>query len=112
MGNATQVYRQNLSPNRQRLVRLMQTLHFGQIEQLHIQNGEPVFDPRPIATVEFKFGAENGPRRELDCTDFVIKAPVVEFLQQCQAIGDGVIETLTVKHGLPFSMTVKAAVAA
>lgn len=101
-----------LSPAQERLVRLMQSLNFGRIEQLHIRSGLPVFDPAPQTTTEFKFGAENGPRQELGHGDFVLRAQVVEFFEQCKAVGDGVIETLSVKHGLPFSMTVKSSAAA
>jgi len=36
-----------LTPARKRLVELMQEVNYGRIEELRVENGEPVFDPRP-----------------------------------------------------------------
>ena len=38
----------SLSPARQKLLRLMQSVNFGRIEQLRVSGGEPVFAPPPI----------------------------------------------------------------
>ena len=54
----------SLSPARRRLLRLMQQLNFGRIEQLTIRRGEPVLEPMPRLVVEYKFAGENGPRPE------------------------------------------------
>ena len=97
-----------LTPSQDRLVRLMQTMNFGRIEQLHIQAGEPVFEPRPQTVREIKFGGDNLPRRELDCADFILKGQVIELLEHFRVLGDAVVETLVVKHGLPFSMLLRA----
>jgi hypothetical protein len=97
----------SLSPARQRLIELLQATNFGRIENLHVRNGEPVFDPPPRIVHEIKFGGENDPRRELTAADFPLKAQVIELFARCDQIGNGVIETLSVKHGLPFSMNVE-----
>jgi len=91
----------------QRLVRLMQELNFGQVYDLVVRDGKPVFDPPPRVVREVKFGGENGPRPEVAKADFALKAQVRELLAQMEAMGDGVVRCIEVKHGLPFRMTVE-----
>jgi hypothetical protein len=85
----------------------MQRLNFGRIEGLVVQDGRPVFDPRPRVVREIKFGGENGPRPELAKADFALKAEVRQLFAQLEALGDGVVSSLEVKHGLPFRMIVE-----
>lgn len=96
----------SLPPERRRLLKLMQRMNFGRIETLEIHDGQPVFDPPPRRVHEVKFGGENGPRPELAADDFVLKAQVVELFQQFDQMGNGTIEMLEIKHGLPFRMLV------
>lgn len=88
-------------------IRLMQTLNFGRIDGLVVRGGQPILDPPPEIVREVRFGAENGPRPEAAIEDFLLKAPVVEFFDQLSRLGDGIVESLEVKHGLPFRMTVR-----
>jgi len=85
---------------------MMQALNFGRIEQLAVAGGEPIFHPPPKVSRELKFGAENGPRPELSLDDFVLKAEVRALFDAITEIGDGVIERIEVRHGLPFRMIV------
>ena len=85
----------------------MQRIGFGTIEQLVIRQGEPVLDPPPKVVRDVKFGAENGPRPESDLNDFVLKAQVRDLFAQLDALGNGTIRCLEVKHGLPFRMQVE-----
>ena len=103
-GVADAVTKAALSPARVRLVEVMQELNFGRVEQLVIRGGEPVLDPPPRLVREVKFCAENGPRPETAKEDFALKAQVRELLTHMEAIGDGVIARIEVKHGLPFRM--------
>ncbi|NLY01553.1 MAG: hypothetical protein GXY83_36140 [Rhodopirellula sp.] len=96
----------SLSPGRRRLLEMMQALNFGRIEQLAVAGGEPIFHPPPKVSRELKFGAENGPRPELSLDDFVLKAEVRALFDAITEIGDGVIERIEVRHGLPFRMIV------
>jgi len=97
----------SLPPAGERLVRLMQELNFGQVWGLVVRDGEPVFDPPPRVVREVKFGGENGPRPETAKGDFALKAQVRELLAQLESLGDGIVECIEVKHGLPFRMTVE-----
>ena len=89
------------------LIELMQHINFGRIERIVIRNGELVLDPPPRVVREIKFCAENGPRPEAIKQDFVLKAQVCDFFAQVEALGDGVIHSLEIKHGLPFKMIVE-----
>lgn len=96
----------DLSARRTALLELMQSINFGRIEGLAILDGEPVLDPPPRVVREIKFGGENGPRAELDASDFVLKSQVVELFQHLDELADGTIDVIEVKHGLPFRMIV------
>jgi hypothetical protein len=69
----------------------MQRLNFGRIEELRILDGEPLFDPPPLAIREHKFARGDGPRPEAAKADFALKAEVVDLFAQLEAMGDGVI---------------------
>jgi len=104
--NPSNLSKQHLSSNRSRLLEMLQALNFGRIEQLRVISGEPAFDPSPKITREVKFGGENGMRPELSLSDFSLKRQVQELFEELDQIGNGVIDVLVVKHGLPFSMQV------
>jgi len=86
----------------------MQRLNFGRVEGLGVRDGEPVFPPPPPRVVrEVKFCAENGPHPEAAKKDFALKAQVCELFAHMEAMGDGIIARIEVKHGLPFRMIVE-----
>ncbi len=97
----------SLSDARRRLIRLMQSINFGTIEDLEVRGGEPMFSPPPRVVREIKFGGENGPRPETALPDFAVKSPVADLLHSLTKIGDGTIERLEVRHGVPFRMKVE-----
>ena len=99
----------SLASDRRRLLKRMQQINFGRIEALVIRDGQPVLDPPPRVVREIKFGGENGPRPEAAITDFVLKAQIVEMFRYFDDLGDGVVEFIEVKHGLPFRMAVEDA---
>jgi hypothetical protein len=100
------VSKATLSPARRRLVELLQQLNFGRVEGLSVLDGDPVFEPPPRLVREVKFGGENGPRPEAAAADFPLKSQLVELFQHFDEIGDGTIDVLEIKHGLPFRMVV------
>lgn len=100
-----------LSPARRRLVELLQHVNFGRLEDLNVLEGDPVYDPPPRVVREIKFGGDNNPRAETAAADFALKSQVVELMQCLDRIGDGIIDVLEVKHGLPFRMSVAEAAA-
>jgi len=95
----------SLTPPQARLVELMQRLNFGRIEDLHVRNGEPQFDPPPRVFRDVRPGRDNAPRPEAGKADFDLKTEIVDLFVHLEAVGDGVIERIEVQHGLPFRMT-------
>ena len=100
----------SLSAPRRRLLEVMQRLNFGRIAGLKIRNGEPVFQPAPRIIQDIKIGGENGPRPELTIEDFALKSAVVELFDHLSQIGDGTVESIEVKYGMPFKLVVEHAV--
>ena len=96
----------SFGPAVRRLVELMRLINFGRIENLTIQAGEPIFDPPPRVVREIKFGAERRPPRDVGIGDFEPKVQVHELVAELTQIGDGVIEVLEIRHGLPFRLVI------
>lgn len=96
-----------LPPAGARLVELMQGVNFGRIEGLAVRAGAPVLDPPPHVLRDLKFGSENRPRPEAAQRDFSLKAEVRELFAHLEAMGNGVVGCLEIRHGLPFKMTVE-----
>ncbi|MBZ5623504.1 MAG: hypothetical protein LAQ69_33000 [Acidobacteriia bacterium] len=96
----------SLSTQQRRLLETLQKTNFGRIERLTVRGGEPVFDPPPRIVKDVKLGAaENGVRPELAAIDFALKREHVELFENLRLIGDGTVESLEVKSGLPFRLT-------
>jgi hypothetical protein len=85
----------------------MQRLNFGRIEGLEIRNGEPVFQPLPKVVQDIKIGGENGPRPELAIEDFALRNSVLELFEHISQLGNGRVETLEIKYGLPFKLIIQ-----
>jgi len=102
----------SLSSARKRLLELMQKVNFGRIQGLTVRNGEPVFDMPPRVVRMVKFAGENGPRPEAAHVDFVLKKEVDDLFAHLNSLDNGVIRSIEVKHGLPFSMEIEEAVQA
>ena len=96
-----------LSPQRKRLVELMQGLNFGRIERLVVRDGEPVFDPPPQVLREFRPGGDNTCRPESWLDDFELKRDVLELLDHLDSLGNATIQLIEIKHGLPFKALVE-----
>lgn len=109
--NHPQYPKGGLSMSRRRLVELMQDINFGRLEDVHVCDAEPVLDPAPGIVREIKFGGDNGPRPELHTDDFLLKSQIVEMFAHLDRVRDCHIETLEIKHGLPFRMLVREAAA-
>jgi|SRR5580704_761643 hypothetical protein len=95
-----------LSAPQKRLLETLQKTNFGRIEGLTIRAGEPTFDPMPRIVKDVKLGApDNGARPEALAADFVLKREHIELFETLARVGDGVIECLEIKAGLPFRIS-------
>jgi hypothetical protein len=97
----------DLTAPQQQLVRLLQRVNFGRIENLLIVAGEPVFRPRPRTVHAIKIGGANGPRAEAALDDFPLTDPIKEMLSRIGELRDGRVERIDVRHGLPFAMEIE-----
>ena len=96
-----------LSREGQTLVEQMQRINFGRIEHLPVRGGQPVWADQSRVIRKVKIGGENTPRVESDYGDFELKRQVIDLFDQLERIGDGLIHSLEIKHGLPFAMDIE-----
>lgn len=98
----------SLSARQRRLLETMQNLNFGFIEDLRIAAGEPIFSPPLRIVKDIKLGAaDNCARPELHHADFALKREHLELFQYLRSLGDGRVERIEVKAGLPFRFMVE-----
>jgi len=97
----------DLSREGQTLVERMQRVNFGRIEHLLVRGGQPVWADQSRVIRKVKLGGENTPRMESGYGDFELKRQVIDLFTQLERIGDGLIRSLEIKHGLPFAMDVE-----
>ncbi len=95
-----------LTPARKRLVELMQEINYGRIKGLHVQNGEPIFDPPPTVLRLFLFGKDNGPNESRGNDGFALKRKVAELFEVFDRERSLSIQELMIDNGLPIRMTV------
>ncbi len=98
----------SLSTPQKRLLETMQKMNYGRIADLTIRRGEPVFNPPPRIVRDVKLGAaENGARPELESGDFALKREHLELFESLIRFGDGTIDCIEVKAGLPFRLIIE-----
>lgn len=101
------VTKARLSEPRRRLVEMMQQMVFGRIDGLAVRGGEPVFDPKPRVIRDIKLGSENSPRVESNDEDFMLKSQIVELFDYLTEVQNGSVQSIEIKHGLPFRLIVE-----
>jgi hypothetical protein len=98
----------SLSAPQKRLLETIQKMNYGRIEGLWIRGGEPIFDPPPRIVKDVKLGAaDSGARAELESTDFALKREHIELFENLRRLGDGIIDSIEIKSGLPFRLIVE-----
>ena len=90
-----------LSAPRQALVRLFQSVNFGQIIGLTIRNGDPAFHPEPTVLLDVKLDADNGERPEAGLADFTLCDEVRRLLAHLDQLRNGTVERIEVRSGVP-----------
>ena len=97
----------SLSAPRRQLLETMQRTNFGRIERLEIRNGEPVLSPPPRIVKDVKLGESDEVRPELAIGDFTLKRQHIELLESFTSLGNGMIDAIVIKNGLPFRLLVE-----
>ena len=90
-----------LSAPRQALVRLFQSVNFGHVLNVTIENGDPVFHPEPTVLVDVKLDADEGERQEADLPDFALRDEVRRLMARLDQLKNGRIERIEVRSGVP-----------
>ena len=90
-----------LSAPRQALVRLFQSVNFGHILNVAIENGDPVFHPEPSVMLDVKLDADEGGRQEADLPDFALRDEVRRLMARLDQLKTGRIERIEVRSGIP-----------
>ena len=99
----------NLSPARQKLIELMQETNFGRIENLLVQQGEPVLSPLPQVTRDVVFGKENSAHLARSKGDFALKEQHLQLFRFFDEERSLRIDSLVIQHGLPVRMSLPKA---
>jgi hypothetical protein len=98
----------SLSPSRQQLVRLCQSINYGYVQTLTIQAREPVLEsPGPVVLIDIRLESEDWPREELAASDFALCAEVCRLMSLLDQVGNGTISKIEVRAGIPRRVTVK-----
>jgi len=91
---------------RRQLIKLLQIIDFGVVEDIQIIDGNPSFAPPPRIVREIRFAVNtSGGAPLVRGSDFVLKVQQTELLDLLDRIGTGVIASIEVRHGLPFRAT-------
>ncbi len=90
-----------LSPQRQALVRLCQSVDYGQILDLQVRDREPMFNPAPTLLLDFKLDADCGDRPESELADFALCAEVCRLLDRLDQLHTGCVQRVEVRAGIP-----------
>jgi hypothetical protein len=96
----------HLSPARQKLLEIIQSLGFGTIEELSIVNGEPCFGDFPRILRDIKLGAESESRSGTAHEDFALKSRIIELFGHLDQLGSAKVK-IEVKHSSAFRIVVE-----
>jgi hypothetical protein len=90
-----------LSPARQTLVRVSQAVNFGELQNIQVRNGDPIFDDTSLVILDAKLEKDELPRQELNLVDFVLCAEVSRLMSRLDELKNGKIKSLEVRAGIP-----------
>ena len=91
---------------RQRLVRLMQEVRFGRIEDLRVGDGEPLWSLGPRVVRDIVFGKGPVTTCQPSTGDFQLKRSVAEMFKLFDHEHSFEIEYIEVQHGLPLRVRI------
>jgi hypothetical protein len=100
-----------LSVPLQVLVRLCQSLDYGQVLGLDIRDGEPIFNPPPTLVLDIRLDTDQGGRSELELSDFTLCDEVTRLIDRLEAIQTARIQRIEVRAGIPRRALIEAKLA-
>jgi hypothetical protein len=100
-----------LSPPRQALIRLCQSMNYGSIQDLTVRSREPIFTPSPpLVLADVKLDADDEPRSEASLSDFALGIELVRLMLLLDRIEDGKIAKIEIRAGIPRRVAVERSV--
>lgn len=91
-----------LSPARQALIRLCQSINYGYLQNLTIKDQDPVLPGASvISTTDIRLDAEDPARGELAVDDFVLCAEVRRLIALFDKVQNAMISKIEVRAGIP-----------
>ncbi|MFH2000500.1 MAG: hypothetical protein ABIK28_12515, partial [Planctomycetota bacterium] len=100
----SETLKSSLSPERKKLLELMQEINNGRIEGIQVRDSEPLFDPPPTTYKLFIFDKPNIPNASIKKQDYMLKRRVVELFDLFDEMKSFYIKELTISDGLPIRM--------
>jgi hypothetical protein len=101
-GSNSPVTRNDLSPQEQELLRLLQFVRYGRIHQVPVRDGQPCLD-HVQWTEKVKVLGENDPHPAIHAPNFALQQDLIELFRQFRCMGHGVVNNLEIRNGIPFS---------
>ena len=92
-----------LNPSQYRTVQIIEKLVFGRIEQLLIQNGEPLYERATRIVQEIKLGSEPERRPDRSSADLTLKKEFESLFNHLTQIRDGIVD-IEIRHSIPFKL--------
>lgn len=89
------------------LIRLIRQTQFGCISNIKLSAGQPVVDGNTSVSIEFKLSGIEPTKEVLSEQDYLNRPQVRTLFERFRTLGNGTIECLDVRDGLPFKMTIK-----
>jgi hypothetical protein len=85
----------------------MQDINFGRVERVRVHDGQPVIGSDAKIERVIKISGKNGSRQERMVDEFRLKLEVLELLTFMRQLGNGVIDVIEIRYGLPFQIRVR-----
>jgi hypothetical protein len=106
------MYYRELNGMEQRLVAVMRKINFGRLENLVIEDGhaKTTATSRKISTANFE-REETPHAASRPDGDFILTDKHVRFLRHLRKVGNGRINSISIRAGLPVSAEIEEAVA-
>jgi len=97
-----------LSPSRQRLVRILQQLNFGELQDVQVSAGEAVIEATFEVIVDLKLDAGSAPRQEQNLQDFELREELLRLFECLDDLKDGTIQRLEIRAGIPRRVVIRS----
>jgi len=89
------------------LIRLIQEMRFGRIENFRLVDGEPILGSETELCTEYKLSGVEQPREVITDREFLNKPQVRTMFEQFEQVQHGTVDYLDVRDGLPFKLMVR-----